>query len=98
MPPDTDTPQLAYENQYKPLELKYLIPELGVLSPEMVARSILKGVERRRFEIVPDFGTGLVLTAQRWTGPFYYHILDLFHRRAIARIERERGHPPAKGD
>ena len=47
MPTDTDTPQLAYENQYKPAELKYLLPELGVVPPEKVARNILKGMERR---------------------------------------------------
>jgi len=98
LPPDTDTPQLAYENRYKPLELKYLFPELGVLSPEQVARSILKGIDSGRFEIIPDFGTGFVLTVQRWTGSFFYTILDWFHQRAIARVERERGHQAAEGD
>jgi len=98
LPPDTDTPQLAYENQYKPLELKYLFPELGVLSPERVAQGILKGIEHRRFEIVPDFGSGLVLAVQRLTGPFFYTIEDWFHQRAIARIERESSQQLTKGD
>ncbi len=97
LPPDTDTPQLAYENKYKPLELKYLFPELGVLSPEQVAQAIIKGIERGRYEIVPDFGSGFVLAVQRLTGPFFYSLVDWFHRRAITRIGRELSNQDAKG-
>jgi len=90
LPPDTDTPQLAYENQYKPLELKYLLPELGVIPPEQVARAVIRGIEKRRFEIVPDFGSRFILAGYRLIGSFAYTILDWLLRRASRRIERER--------
>jgi len=81
-PPDTDTPQLAFENQYKPPELKALLPELGVLPPEQVARAVLRGIERQKFEIFPDFGASLLIGIIRHTGALYLSILDLLLRRA----------------
>lgn len=89
MPPDTDTPQLAYENRHKPLELKYLLPELGVISPEQVARAIIQGVQRGRFEIVPDFGSKVLVTGYRLAGSLSYTVLDWLLLRARKRIERE---------
>jgi len=43
-PADTDTPQLTYENQYKPAELKQILqilPALDPIPPEQVARAIV---------------------------------------------------------
>ncbi len=54
-PPDTDTPQLTYELQYKPVETKALSSGSGVLAPDAVAAAILKGVKRGRFAILPGF-------------------------------------------
>jgi 3-dehydrosphinganine reductase len=54
-PPDTDTPQLTYELQYKPIETKALSAGSGVLAPEAVAAAILKGVKRGHFAILPGF-------------------------------------------
>ncbi|MCC7130866.1 MAG: SDR family oxidoreductase [Anaerolineae bacterium] len=93
LPPDTDTPQLAYENQQKPLELKYLLPELGVIPPEQVARAVMRGIEKRRFEIVPDFGSQFILAGYRLIGSFSYTILDWLLQRASRRIARERAQP-----
>ncbi len=54
-PPDTDTPQLTYELQYKPVETKAISAGSGVLPPDAVAAAILKGVKRGRFAILPGF-------------------------------------------
>lgn len=54
-PPDTDTPQLAYENQYKPPETKVVSGTARALSAETVARAILRDVERGRFLILPGW-------------------------------------------
>jgi 3-dehydrosphinganine reductase len=86
LPTDTDTPQLAYENRYKPAELKYLLPELGVVPPETVARNILKGMDRRRYEIYPDFGGRLIVSVYRLLGAGIYPILDLLLKRSKAKI------------
>jgi 3-dehydrosphinganine reductase len=98
IPPDTDTPQLEYENRHKPLELKYLFPELGVIQPEQVARSIIKGIERHRFEIIPDLGSMAIMTAIRLVGPFLYRIEDLLLSRAIKRIKNEQAGKDQQND
>jgi len=87
LPPDTDTPQLAYENQYKPPELKYLLPELGVISAEKVAQAAARGIERGRYHILPDFGSRLIFWALRLTGNLQYPILDWLLARARRRMQ-----------
>ncbi len=54
-PPDTDTPQLAYENQYKPPETFAISGAIQPFRPERVAASIVAGMERGRFLITPDW-------------------------------------------
>jgi 3-dehydrosphinganine reductase len=54
-PVDTDTPQLAYENQYKPEETRALASNTGLASPEEVAAQILSGVARGSYLIIPSF-------------------------------------------
>ena len=56
-PPDTDTPQLAEEEQYKPKETKAISGTIKPLSAERVASSIVEGIEKERFTIVPDLST-----------------------------------------
>jgi 3-dehydrosphinganine reductase len=56
-PPDTDTPQLADENRYKPAETKAISGTIKPLSAERVAQSIIDGIEKERFAIVPDMQT-----------------------------------------
>jgi 3-dehydrosphinganine reductase len=89
LPPDTDTPQLVYDNLHKPDELKYLFPELGVIAPEKVAQAVVRGIERRQYEIVPDWGSRLMLWAYRPVGSGYFKILDALLARARRRIARE---------
>jgi 3-dehydrosphinganine reductase len=52
-PSDTDTPQLAYENRFKPVETLALASNAGVASPESVAAQILNGVTRGKYLIIP---------------------------------------------
>jgi 3-dehydrosphinganine reductase len=54
-PPDTDTPQLAYENRYKPAETFAISGAIKPYTPERVAASIVRGMERGRFLITPDW-------------------------------------------
>jgi 3-dehydrosphinganine reductase len=56
-PPDTDTPQLAYENQIKPKETAAISGAIKPISAERVARSIVRGIERERFLITADSQT-----------------------------------------
>lgn len=52
-PSDTDTPQLEYENRFKPFETKALANLTGAMTAEDVAKVIVRGIERGRFKIIP---------------------------------------------
>lgn len=86
LPTDTDTPQLAYENRYKPLELKSLLPELGVVPVDKAAQNILKGLDRRQYEIYPDFGGRVLVRGYHLLGAGGYSILDLLLKRSKSKI------------
>lgn len=52
-PPDTDTPQLHEENKIKPEETKAVAGEIKPLSAETVATSMLTGIRKGTYHIVP---------------------------------------------
>lgn len=54
-PPDTDTPQLAFETPYKPPETRALSGTAKALSAEQVAVAILEQAARGHFLIFPGF-------------------------------------------
>jgi 3-dehydrosphinganine reductase len=63
LPPDTDTPQLAFEDQYKPAETKAIAGTVKALSAREVAEAMAHGIEKGRFEIYPDAGSRLTAFA-----------------------------------
>jgi 3-dehydrosphinganine reductase len=54
-PPDTDTPQLAYEAPFKPTETKAISGIAKALSAETVGRAILEQAAKGHFLIFPGF-------------------------------------------
>ena len=73
LPPDTDTPQLAFENKYKPAETKAIAGTVKTLSAESVAMSMVRGMAAGDFEIYCDVASrmsglaqGLVPGVVRW--------------------------------
>ncbi|HEX8972851.1 SDR family oxidoreductase [Oryzihumus sp.] len=71
-PPDTDTPQLAYENRFKPAETFAISGAIKPHAPDEVAASIVEGMERGRFLITPDWQTQVVAhTAGLLRGPWF---------------------------
>jgi 3-dehydrosphinganine reductase len=84
-PPDTDTPQLAYENRFKPPETKALGSSGGTMQPEAVARSILRGVERRRYLLLPGLEAKVLFWVAGALGPLAFPVMDLVVARARAR-------------
>jgi 3-dehydrosphinganine reductase len=56
-PPDTDTPQLADEEPYKPKETRAISGTIKPLSAERVAKSIVDGIETEHFAIITDNAT-----------------------------------------
>lgn len=84
-PPDTDTPQLAYENQFKPEVTRALAGNAGVLSPDFVAQEILAGVRRNAYLILPGFETKVIYVVSRLLGAGVNPILDYLVRRTLQR-------------
>jgi len=52
-PPDTDTPQLAFEDPYKPAETRAIAGNARAMSAGDVAEALLRGIARGCFHIVP---------------------------------------------
>ncbi len=84
-PPDTDTPQLAYENQFKPEVTRALAGNAGILSPDAVAQEILRGIRRGTYLILPGFETKVIYLLLRVLGAGINPILDAMVRRALQK-------------
>jgi 3-dehydrosphinganine reductase len=54
-PSDTQTPQLDYENRFKPPETKAISGNASTLKPEQVARAIVRQAARGQFSIFASF-------------------------------------------
>lgn len=100
-PPDTQTPQLDYENQFKPAETVALEGDPKPLSAEAVAAEILKGIARRRYAIIPGFEGKLFYWLSGALGTGLYPVMDFMIARARAsarKVESERPHRTAGGE
>ncbi|RLC89812.1 MAG: short-chain dehydrogenase [Chloroflexi bacterium] len=85
-PPDTDTPQLHYENQFKPLETRRIAGAAQALKADQVAQALVRGIERRQAYILPSLDTKLYfLLSNGPTGLFRWYF-----NRVIAGARRER--------
>ncbi len=69
-PPDTDTPQLAYENKFKPKETKALTSQAGLASAQQVAESILGGIRRGKNIILPGLENKLAYLLKDLLNPY----------------------------
>jgi 3-dehydrosphinganine reductase len=83
-PPDTDTPQLAEENRFKPNETKAITGTAKTLSADQVARSILDGLDRGRFAINP----GLEMRALYRLHSLLLPLLNRHFDRVAAKARR----------
>jgi 3-dehydrosphinganine reductase len=59
-PADTETPQLAYENRFKPPETRAISGQIRPMSADHVARAVVRGIQRRDFLIMADWRTRLL--------------------------------------
>jgi 3-dehydrosphinganine reductase len=89
-PPDTQTPQLDYENQFKPAETKALVGDTKPLSADVVASDILKGIARRRYVIIPGFENKLYYWLSGALGTGLYPLMDFMVARARASAQKAR--------
>lgn len=89
-PPDTDTEQLTYESQYKPEITRMVAGNAGLLKPETVAASVIKGIERKQYIITPGFESTFFFWLQNFAGKITYPILDWMVLNAWKKVESKR--------
>ena len=89
-PPDTDTPQLAYENQFKPPETRALAGNAGVLSPQAVAGEIMRGAARGRYVILPGLEAKLFYRLSNLIGNAVYPLMDWLVRDARRSADKKK--------
>ncbi len=92
-PPDTQTPQLDYENQYKPAITKILDESNKVITPEAVAEAVFKGAARGQYIITPGFDSAFYYALVNTLGGLTYRAMDWMiaaARRKISAAERHR--------
>jgi 3-dehydrosphinganine reductase len=87
-PPDTETPQLEYENQHKPPETKALSENAGVKSAEEVAHEIIHQVERGRYTIMLGFESKFLYWLSRFLGSYKHNVVDWLVARAQRQNQR----------
>lgn len=95
-PPNTDTPQRAYEVSRQSPEIHYLDEHAGLgpfrfgtLPAEQVAADILKGLRRGSYVILPGTGNRILYHLVRLLGGMIYSITD--DEWATARRKTNRG-------
>lgn len=81
-PPDTQTPQLEYENQYKPKITKALSSSAGIMSAEKVAKNIIRGIQKHKPLIIPGFESQLMFFLSNLLGAWMYPIMDWMVKNA----------------
>lgn len=87
-PPDTDTPQLAWESQYKPYETHIIANSDKPISAELVAHSVLKAVSRKKYAIVPGIDAKLTYLLGTTLGNLVYPIMDILVSSAIKKKKK----------
>lgn len=83
-PPDTDTPQLAAENQTKPLATRQITATAQLWQPDAVARAILEGLAKGKFAIAPGIEMTILSRFHSLLAP----LLNPYFDRIVARHPR----------
>jgi 3-dehydrosphinganine reductase len=87
-PVDTDTPQLAYENQFKPQETKDIAAASTTMTPEQVASATLRGAAGGRYVILPGLEPKLWYHLIQLGGNLAYPVLDLIIANSQKKMKK----------
>jgi 3-dehydrosphinganine reductase len=75
-PTDTDTPQLAYEDQFKPPETQALNSVGGANTAAAIAKTAIRGLERGQYFILPNFEAKFLYLVNRLSPRFLIFAMD----------------------
>ena len=87
-PADVDTPQLAYEHTLQPEIMRDINAAGGLMSPEKVAKLILKDVARNRYIITPGFQSKLAYFISQTAGYLLYPLMDYLVSNGLKKAVR----------
>ena len=86
-PPDVDTPGLATERSLRPAETDQICGNVAAMHPDMVARALIRGVERDKYLVIPDV-TSRLYRVLRGVWPWlFFRITDSEVRKGRAAAE-----------
>lgn len=86
-PPDTKTPQLEYENQFKPVVTRaFSEGNAPAMEADAVANVIVKGVQRNQFVITPGFESSLYYALVHPLNPLVHGVIDLLISKAEKQV------------
>lgn len=83
-PPDTDTPQLAIENQTKPPATKLITATAALWTAEAVAQKIIRGLKKQQTTIAPGWEMSYLNKLHSLIAP----ILNWYFDRIVRRVNR----------
>ncbi len=88
-PSDTDTPQLAYENQFKPPETRAINSLAGANRAEDVAKSSLRSIEHGQYFILTNFDSKFLYIVNRLSPGLLRYILDTIIANTVKKNGRD---------
>jgi 3-dehydrosphinganine reductase len=90
-PPDTNTPQLAGEEPFKP-ELTKALAEgnAKMVEPELVGGQIVKAIKNNKYLVVPPGDTRLLYGLVSTLGLWRYQIMDMLISDAAKKVGRQK--------
>jgi 3-dehydrosphinganine reductase len=86
-PPDTETPQLEYESEFKPFITKTLTSTAKLSTSEEVAKDIVKNVGKGKYLIFPGSEGKMLFFERNILGGLQYPVMDMMIRSAIKKLK-----------
>jgi 3-dehydrosphinganine reductase len=89
-PPDTNTPQLAGEEPYKPPLTKMMADSnTKVIEPEVVADLIVRAIKKQKYLAIPPGDTKLLYGLVSTLGLWRYPLMDMMVADAARKLDRK---------
>ncbi len=86
LPPDTETPGLARERTLRPRETEEVAGNIKALPAERVAVAVMRGIEAKRFHIIPDAQSRFYFRLKGLLPEVFFRVVDA----DVARARRRR--------
>jgi NAD(P)-dependent dehydrogenase (short-subunit alcohol dehydrogenase family) len=77
-PPEVDTPLVIHESKTIPPEARAVKNMGGLLKPEFVARRIIRGIQRKKYMIIPGFLANFMYYLQRFSPGWIFRLSSDF--------------------